>query len=165
MKTLKFCVKGQELKQNRTPCKEEFIVSNTHNYLQLSFQFNKEWEDYEKHIQFKLGKDHYEYLLAEDNTIAVPKLFVETLGFSFLIIGYNIENEERVTTNTLHIRLKATDWSDDITSYEDNTHDVYSLIESELENTYTKEQTDNMIGANVKQALNLVTLYIRTYGE
>lgn len=163
MKTLKFCVNEQELKPN--PCNTKYIVTDTHNYLQLKFHFSNDWQGLEKHIQFILNKENYEYLLAEDDTIQVPKLFVEALSFKFVIVGYDIVEEIRVTTNTFNLNLKVTDWSEDITSYEDNTHDVYSLIEAELENTYTKNQTDDLIGANVKQALNLITANIRTYGE
>lgn len=163
MKTLKFCVNEQELKPK--PCDTDYVVTKTHNYLQLKFHFSEDWQGLEKHIQFVLNKNNYEYLLSEDYTIQVPKLFVEELSFKFLIIGYNVTDETRVTTNTLNLNLKDTDWSEDITSYEDNTHDVYSLIERELEDTYRKEETDNLIGANVKQALNLITTNIRTYGE
>lgn len=165
MKTLLFCVNEQELKQVTNDCGNYYLVNNTHNYLQLKFKFNHTWGEYEKHIQFILNNEHYEYELAANDTIQVPKLFVENLGFSFLLIGYNVEEDRRITTNTFNIRLLATDWSDDITSYEDNTKDVYSLIETELEDTYTKEETDARIELNVKNALNLITYKIRTYGE
>ena len=163
MKTLKFCVNEQELKPN--PCNSTDVVTDTHNYLQLKFKFSDDWKGLEKHIQFILNNNHYEYLLEEDDTIKVPKLFVEELSFKFLIIGYDIIEEIRIPTTTYNLNLRYTDWSEDITSYEDNTHDVYSLIEKELEEVYTKNQTDDLIGANVKQALNLITRSIRTYGE
>ena len=163
MKILRFCVIEQQLKANE--CNTKYIVSNTHNYLQLKFNFSNDWQGLEKHIQFTLNNEHYEYLLADDNTIQVPKIFVEALSFKFLIIGYNISEETRVTTNTLNLNLKATDWSEDITSYEDNTHDTYSVLSERIDDTYTQQQTENLIGANVKQALNLITWNIRTYGE
>lgn len=163
MKTLRFCVNEQELKPNT--CNTNYIVTDTHNYLQLKFNFSNDWQGLEKHIQFILNNENYEYLLAEDNTIQVPKIFVEALSFKFVIVGYDIAEETRVTTNTLNLNLKDTDWSEDVTSYEDNTHDVYSVLSARIDDTYTKSQTDDLIGANVKQALNLITTSIRTYGE
>lgn len=164
MKTLNFCVYEQRLKQIKNN-EDNYLVSNTNNYLQLKFKFNPTWADYERHIQFVLNNENYDYIINDDNTVHVPKLFVQGLGFNFLIVGYNTETEERITTNTISIHFKKTDWSDDITSYEDNTHDAYSYLIQRIDDTYTKAETDANIGLNVKQALNLITYKIRTYGE
>lgn len=166
MKILRFKVKEQELSQVKPKCEEApYLVNNTRNYLQLKFKFNNEWEEYEKHIHFILGKDHYDFFLDNDNTIKVPNKFIEAKSFRFLLIGYDLEADERITTNTLQIRLTGTEYSDIISSYEDNTEDVYHYIVERLEDVMTAEQTEDRIGVNVKQALNLITYNIRTYGE
>lgn len=164
MRTLYFCVNEQRLKKIKK-IGSNYLVANTSNYLQLKFKFSPAWSEYEKHIQFIKDNDHYDYLIEDDNTVHVPKLFVEGLGFDFLIVGYHIEEDKRVTTNTLSVHFRDTEWSEDITSYEDNTHDVYSYLKIRIDDTYTKAETDDLIGVNVKQALNLITYKIRTYGE
>ncbi len=166
MKTLRFNVDEQELSQVRNKCENDnYLVNKTYNYLRLKFKLSHKWGEYEKHIQFILGKDHYDFFLEADNSIAVPQRFVEERGFQFLLVGYDLETDERITTNTLQVRLIDTGFSDNITSYEDDTKDVYTWIVSRLEDTVTSEQAEGMIGVNVKQALNLITYNIRTYGE
>jgi len=127
MKDLQFLVDEQELKIDHRRCGNGFIVEGSRNYLRLKFRF-KGWDNFEKHVQFIEGETHYEFLLDEDDSVKVPNNFIEDKIFKFLVVGYDIEAEERVTTNTLQVRLLPTEFSDDIHSYEDDTEDVYRYL-------------------------------------
>ncbi len=127
MKDLQFTVNDQEIRLDNKRCGNGLIVQGSRNYLRLKFRF-RNWDNFEKHVQFIEGETHYEFLLDEDDSVKVPNNFIEDKIFKFLVVGYDIANEERVTTNTIQIRLTSTEFSDDIHSYEDDTEDVYRYL-------------------------------------
>lgn len=144
MKDLRFKVNEQELKLDNKRCGNGFIVEGSRNYLRLKFDF-KNWDEYEKHIHFIEGDDHYDFLLDEDDSIKVPNSFIEDKSFKFLLVGYNLEADERVTTNTLQLKLLPTEFSDDIHSYEDDTEDVYHYLVTFLDDCVQKSDTAGLL--------------------
>lgn len=137
-KTLTFNVNGQQLSQLQT-CQDNYIVQKTLNYLEFAFQFSTDWETLEKHIYFKQGKDTYEYILQE-NSIKVPNFLVQENSFQVFLVGYNIEEHIRITTNTIKIGLKKSDYTTDISHYDDDIQDIYTLIIEKFDDYYTKEE-------------------------
>ena len=127
MKDLRFIVDDQELKRDNKRWGNNYLIEGSRNYLRLKFRF-KGWDNFEKHVQFIEGETHYEFVLDSENSVKVPNNFIEDKIFKFLVVGYDIANEERVTTNTIQIRLTSTEFSDDIHSYEDDTEDVYRYL-------------------------------------
>ena len=164
-KILEFCVDEQRLSQ-RGNCNAK-IVSKTLNYVSLQFKFHYRhssmWNGLEKHIQFIYNNEHYEYIITND-IVKVPNFLVQGKGFKFLLVGYAQDNV-RVTTNTLKVSLKETEYSENIDSYDDNIQDVYLVLVSRFDDYYTKNETDERISVDIKRAYQLLEYDIRTGGN
>ena len=144
MKDLQFTVNDQEIRLDNKRCGNGLIVQGSRNYLRLKFRF-KNWDEFEKHIQFIDEDEHYDFLLDDDDSIKVPNSFIEDKMFKFLLVGYYTDEDERVTTNTLQIRLSPTEFSDVIHSYEDDTEDVYRYLVTYLEDCVQKSDTAGLL--------------------
>jgi len=159
MKDLQFRVIDQELKLDNSRCgkNNSFIVKGSRNYLRLRFYFTG-WDEFEKHAQFIDGNDHYDFLLDSDDCLKVPNDFVEDGVFKFLLVGYDVAADERVTTNTMQLRLLNTEYSDDISSYTDDTEDVYRYLVNCIDGKADASDLDNyVLNSKILSDISLAT--------
>lgn len=127
-----------------------YLVNKTKNYLKFNFTFNETWDDYEKYILFHSKEKNYEFLLPYDEemecySITVPSQILLGKHFRFSLYGIKIidEDETRITTNDFRVRLDHSGYTQDISSYDDDTgiDDIFTIIQMELD---AKADNDNV---------------------
>ena len=94
--TITFEVKNQIIKR----VFNNDIIANSINYLQLDFKFTGDWNDKEKLISFKHGKESVSTGLTNDS-VMVPFEVIKTPGFTFSLLG--IKDEVTITTNAVMV--------------------------------------------------------------
>ena len=106
MRTLKFNVNGQTIKQDPT-CSFEGLYPGSEGYLMAEFTFDKEWENAVKVVGFfsNMGKEYEPQLLKDGKTCLIPTDALKNRVFKMQIIGKNAER--KLITNKLAINQKG----------------------------------------------------------
>lgn len=88
MRTLKFIVEGQILKQDPR-CDFANLVPGSENYLQVEVSFCKEWAGCAKVAGFYslMGQEYPPQVLKENNTCMIPAEATSKKDFKIQIIG------------------------------------------------------------------------------
>lgn len=130
---LDFEVIHQKLQQKNN----EFLVSDSVNYLHARFKFNSmDWEGLTKHVVFKYldhDKIGYNVILDDDNTCEVPaKVLENSYGFKMLVYGVDDTGYTRITTNPLIIDMEKCGFIKHFIPISDPTKDAFTDIYDKL---------------------------------
>lgn len=103
MRKLQFVVSGQTLIKSKN-CDFNNIVAGTAGYLEMSFVFNKEWEDMIIAAAFTPYMERGEYAsIVNDGTCVVPREVSTMQVFRVGIVGESVDGR-KITTNLITIR-------------------------------------------------------------
>lgn len=88
MRTLKFIVDGQTIKQDPY-CNFGGLVPGTQGFLQAEFSFSKEWNNTAKVVGFysNLGKEYEPRLLKDGKTCVIPAEATTNRAFKLQVFG------------------------------------------------------------------------------
>lgn len=102
MRTLKFVVEGQIIKQD-PKCDFSNLVPGTDGYLQVSFEFSKEWSDCDKVVGFwsVMGREYSPQKLSGEGCCMVPSDALKRREFKMQIFG--MRKDYKITTNKVTI--------------------------------------------------------------
>lgn len=102
MRTLRFIVDGQIIKQDST-CDFDGLVPGTANHLVAEFSFSKEWDGYAKVATFwsPLGREYEPALLTPDGSCVIPYEALKKKSFKIQIVGKN--DTSKLTTNKVEV--------------------------------------------------------------
>ena len=102
MKTLKFIVDGQIIKQDPT-CDFNNLVPGTEGYLRAEFSFSNEWEDHIKVASFRsrMGREYPPQILKDGKTCLIPSEALKRQTFTVQVIGK--KGDTKITTNKVEV--------------------------------------------------------------
>ena len=100
MRTLKFIVEGQSIKQDPS-CDFTGIVPGTKGYLKAEFSFSNEWKGCKKAAVFELLRNEYPAPLI-GNSCEIPAEALTWKTFSVRVVGDM--DGYRITTNRLEVK-------------------------------------------------------------
>jgi len=82
-------------------------VEKSQVYLQIHFNFDKDWDNTEKHVFFQFREEKvYEEILVGD-TCYVPLEVIKKYGFYVWLIGYDLETHNvKIPTNQVRVAVK-----------------------------------------------------------
>lgn len=82
-------------------------VEKSQVYLQIHFNFDKDWNNTEKHVFFQFREEKvYEEILVGD-TCYVPLEVIKKYGFYVWLIGYDLETHNvKIPTNQVRVAVK-----------------------------------------------------------
>lgn len=100
MRTLKFIVEGQSIKQDPS-CNFSGIVPGTKGYLKAEFSFSKDWKDCRKAAVFELLRNEYPAPIV-GNTCEIPAEALTWKSFSVKVVGER--DGYRITTNRVEVK-------------------------------------------------------------
>ena len=98
MRTLKFIVEGQTIRQDPN-CSFDGLVPGTEGFLYADFSFSPEWNGYVKVAAFysRLGKEYPPQTLKNGKKCLIPAEALEKRIFKIRIIGKNAEGATMLT--------------------------------------------------------------------
>ena len=102
MRTLKFIVEGQNIRQDPN-CDFSGLIPGASGYLQAEFTFSPEWNGYVKVASFHsmMGREYTPQWIKDGKTCAIPAEALERVAFKLNIIGG--KGPDRLTTNQITI--------------------------------------------------------------
>lgn len=82
-------------------------VEKSQVYLQIHFNFDKDWDNTEKHVFFQFREEKvYEEILVGD-TCYVPLEVIKKYGFYLWLVGYDLETHNvKIPTNQVRVAVK-----------------------------------------------------------
>lgn len=103
MRTLKFIVEGQILKQD-PKCNFANLVPGSENYLQIEVSFCREWSDRVKVAGFYsvMGEEFPPQRLSDKNTCMIPAEACQKRNFKIEIVGMKADGS-KIRTNKVTI--------------------------------------------------------------
>lgn len=103
MRTLKFIVEGQIIKQD-PKCDFTNLVPGTEGYLRAEFSFSPEWNTCTKVASFwsAIGKEYEPQLLSDGKSCIIPAEALEKYAFKVGVVGRN--SNLRLKTNTVAVK-------------------------------------------------------------
>lgn len=106
MRTLRFIVEGQSLKQDPT-CDFSGLYPGSEGLLQAEFTFDKKWESAIKVVGFfsNLGREYEPHLLKDGKTCVIPAEALKNRVFKLRVIGKI--GEQKIITNKLAVDQKG----------------------------------------------------------
>lgn len=107
MRTLKFIVDGQILKQDPT-CNFEGLVPGTEDYIRAEFSFSQEWGSCRMRVASfwsVMGKEYPPKVLENGKVCIIPAEALKKRTFKVQIIGWM--NGSKVTTNKVAVIQKG----------------------------------------------------------
>lgn len=99
MRVLKFHVKGTQIEKDSN-CDFDNIVRGSHNWLQLEFDFDKEWNRTSRVISLK-NLDGEEKNIILQNKVVLQKETTKDSVFSFVLYGK--DGDRKIQTNRMII--------------------------------------------------------------
>lgn len=99
MRVLKFHVKGTQIEKDSN-CDFDNIVRGSHNWLQLEFDFDKEWNRTSRVISLK-NIDGEERNIILQNKVVLQKEIMKDSVFSFVLYGK--DGDRKIQTNRMII--------------------------------------------------------------
>lgn len=136
---------------------KEVLVENSANLIQLHFNFDSEWDNFNtKYVIFKNKSNKVKSLIDENNNCVVPGSILRVPNFSFSVLS---ENEtQRITTNILYIELEKTISLDNVEE-EQELELLYKQLETliTVENSEIEELKDMISNLEVEVDLSDVT--------
>lgn len=137
--------------------KKEVIVENSANLIQLHFEFDETWNDFNtKYVIFKNKTKKLKSLIDENNNCIVPISILRVPNFSFSLLSEN--DTQRITTNILYLELEKTISLDNIEE-EQELELLYKQLETlvTLENNEIEELKEmiNNLGDNISVDVDL----------
>lgn len=155
---LKFDVSIQKIKLSS----DEFVVSDSRNFLKASFVFSDEWEGLTKTAIFIFSDKVYNVLLQED-TCLVPYEVIKPMGFTVSI--YGVKSLTEITTDNTFVSVSKSGYKIG-EAPPDPTPTIYNqLINSFDEKISTAtEQADNaeVRATQAEQSANISVLNANT---
>ena len=103
-------------------------VARSQNYLSASFTFSDDWGDEEKHAIFKSGGKAYEIILDENNECTVPWEALRYAGQMYV----SAYSGDRVTASVAVVNVLRTGYTEDISSTEEPSVDVYKTLKEKI---------------------------------
>ena len=100
MRTIKFKVNQQRIRNRNSIC---HVYKGTDNYLQLEFEFDKNWDGCVKAISFVRSDQKELPMILENDICTVPAEAFDTDQLMFYIVGKT--SEVRIETQKFIIRL------------------------------------------------------------
>ena len=101
MRTLKFIVDGQILRQDPT-CDFNNIVPGTEGYLRAEFAFSQEWDRTVKVVSFTRGNKEFTPQVLKDNkSCTIPSEALEWRIFQLKVIGRR--SDFKIITNKIAV--------------------------------------------------------------
>ena len=82
---------------------DNYIVANSQYYLQMDFQFTRDWDDAIKIITFRNGQDNPSIELKDDSCV-VPWEVIKVPAFTFSIVGK--KDATIITTDVVKVIVK-----------------------------------------------------------
>ena len=95
MRVLKFHVKGTKVEKDSN-CDFKNIVRGSNNWLQLEFDFDKEWNRTSRVISLK-NLDGEEKNIILQNKVVLPEEVTKDSAFTFVLYGK--DGDKRIQTN------------------------------------------------------------------
>ena len=138
---------------------KEVLIENSANLIQLHFNFDEEWDDFNtKYVIFKNKSNKVKSLIDENNNCIVPTSILRVPNFSFALLSEN--DIQRITTNILYIELEKTISLDNVEEEQE-----LELLYKQLETMITVENSEieelkniiNNLETNTQAILELLT--------
>lgn len=130
--TIKFKVDNQKLSYPQ----EDFIVSDSKNYITANFTFSDEWDGYSKAAQFSDGKKFYDVITDSDGNAQVPnEVLSKTDSFFVLVYGdkaISDSSSSRITTNKVRVILEISGISESAALSSETYTEQWSKLESKI---------------------------------
>ena len=106
MRTLKFIVNGQTIKQDPA-CNFDGLYPGSEGYLRAEFTFDKAWENTVKVAGFfsNMGKEYEPRLLKDGKTCIIPVDALKKRVFKIQVMGK--QGERKIVTNKVEINQKG----------------------------------------------------------
>lgn len=106
MRTLKFIVNGQTIKQDPT-CNFNGLYPGSEGYLRAEFTFDKEWENTVKVVGFfsNMGREYEPCVLNDNKTCVIPTDALKNRVFKIQVMGKR--GDRRLVTNKVAISQKG----------------------------------------------------------
>ena len=103
MRTLKFIVEGQTIRQDPT-CDFTGLYPGTEGYLRAEFSFSSEWRSAVKVVRFfsNMGREYEPQALKDGKTCMIPSDALKRKVFKVQVIGKSSELP-RMTTNKVAV--------------------------------------------------------------
>ena len=103
MRTLKFVVEGQIIKQDPN-CDFTNLVPGTEGYLRAEFSFSPEWKGCAKVASFwsAVGDEYPPQVLADGKSCLIPAEATQRYAFKVGVVGKS--GMTRLTTNTVIVK-------------------------------------------------------------
>lgn len=135
-------------------------VEKSQVYLQIHFNFDKDWDNTEKHVFFQFREEKiYEEILVGD-TCYVPLEVIKKYGFYIWLVGYDLETHNvKMPTNQIRVAVKegAPSDSGEATYVTDIVSDTITFEKSG--NTYRAEIPNKYIERVVFEETNGKVLF------
>lgn len=124
--------------------KKEVLVENSANLIQLHFNFDEEWDNFNtKYVIFKNKSNKVKSLIDENSNCVVPASILRVPNFSFSLLSEN--DIQRITTNILYIELEKTISLDNVEE-EQELELLYKQLETMITvENFEIEELKNMI--------------------
>ena len=136
MGRLNFIVTKQKLAEDENP----YVVADSREYLTANFDFSSAWNECSKTAIFKSAEGKaYSVLLDSENSCTVPWEVIKYPSFSVSV--YGLHEDERITTNSVSVRVLNSGYEDGKTP-EDPTPTVYEQILGEINDI--EEELDSL---------------------
>ncbi len=82
------------------------LIQDSKNFVQLDFQFyDKSWNDVVKTVIFKTADGKVYSVIMESNSVVVPEACLTAAFFSVSVMGNDVDNDIRITTNAVELSL------------------------------------------------------------
>ena len=106
MRTLKFIVNGQTIKQDPA-CNFDGLYPGSEGYLRAEFAFDKEWGNTVKVVGFfsNMGKEYEPRLLKDGKTCIIPTEALKNRIFKIQVMGK--QGDRKIVTNKVVINQKG----------------------------------------------------------
>ena len=122
------------------------VVAKSQNYLYASFTFSAEWEDITKIAVFKSSCDSYEIYLDENDECVVPWESLMHAGNMYV----SVFGGDRITTNKARVPVYATGYTENVSTTQDPTIDVYTSLINRMDNI--DDHIDDSVAAALEDA-------------
>lgn len=103
MRTLSFIVTGQIIKRDPT-CDFSGLAPGSEKYLQASFSFSPEWDDFVKVAAFHsiMGREYEPQIVKDGSTCVIPAEALKKKSFKVQVIGR--KGASKLTTNKVIVK-------------------------------------------------------------
>lgn len=138
---LNFTIENQTI----TRTDEFHPVAKSQNYLRAGFSFSDDWGSSDRIAIFRTGSVSYEMLLDGNDECVVPWEAIKDPGWLYV----SVYSGDRITAGSARVTIYETGFTEDVSSTEDPTIDVYASLMARMDEIETPVKDVTVAGVSI----------------